>query len=166
MTTRKRVGWLLFAMLLVIRVLQLPRVASAACYLGGMKLYSSGNYRAAATALQASVQLNPRFARGYVELGSSYLALKNYRKAEQAFLKARSLDDESCASCGLGMTYFELQRYDDAENAFKRSINLNPNDVCPRYQSGRMYYELGKYQEAITTFKSVVTLTPSSGAYM
>ena len=166
MATRKRVGWLLFAVLLVILVLQLPRVASAACFLGGVKFYSSGNYRAAATALQASVRLNPRFARGYVELGSSYLALKNYRKAEQSFLKARSLDDESCASCGLGMTYFQLQRYDDAEKAFKRSINLNPNDVCPYYQSGRMYYELGKYQEAISTFKRVVSLRPSYGAYM
>jgi tetratricopeptide (TPR) repeat protein len=166
MTTRKRVGWMLFAVLLVILVLQLPRVASAACYLGGMKLYSSGNYRAAATALQTSVRLNPSFARGYVELGSSYLALKNYRKAEQAFLKARSLHDESCASCGLGMTYFELQRYDDAEDAFKRSINLNPDDVCPHYQTGRMYYELGKYQEAITTFKRVVSLVPSYGANM
>ncbi len=166
MTTRKRVGWVLFAVLLGILVVQLPRVASAACFLGGVKFYSSGNYRAAATALQASVQLNPRFARGYVELGSSYLALKNYRKAEQAFIKARSLQDESCASCGLGMTYFELQRYDDAEKEFKRSINLNPNDVCPHYQAGRMYYELGKYQEAITTFKRVVSLAPSYGAYM
>src|SRR5687768_5922921 len=101
MTTRKRVGWVLFAVLLVGLVLQLPRVGSAACYLAGMKFYSSGNYLAAATALQTSVRLNPGFARGHVELGSSYLALKNYRKAEQAFLKARSLDDESCASCGL-----------------------------------------------------------------
>ena len=166
MTTRKRVGWLLFAVLLVTLVLQLPRVASAACYLGGMKLYSSGNYRAAATVLQTSVRLNPGFARGHVELGSSYLALKNYHKAEEAFLKARSLYDDSCASCGLGMTYFELQRYDDAEDAFKRSIHLNPNDVCPHYQSGRMYYERGKYQEAITTFKRVVSLVPSYGAYM
>jgi tetratricopeptide (TPR) repeat protein len=166
MTTRKRVGWMLFAVLLGILVLQLPRAASAACYMAGMKFYASGNYRAAATALQTSVRLKPGFARGYVELGSSYLALKNYRKAEQAFLKARSLHDESCASCGLGMTYFELQRYDDAEDAFKRSINLNPNDVCPHYESGRMYYELGKYQEAITTFKRVVRLAPSHGAYM
>jgi tetratricopeptide (TPR) repeat protein len=166
MTTRKRVGWLLFAVLLVLLVLQLPRVASAACFLGGVKFYSSGNYRAAANALEASVRLNPHFARAYVELGSSYRALKNYRKAEQAFLKARSIDDESCASCGLGMTYFELQRYDDAENAFKRSINLNPDDVCPHYQSGRMYYELGKYQEAITTFERVVRLQPSYGAFM
>lgn len=106
------------------------------------------------------------FARGYVELGTLNLSFKKYHQAEKAFLKARNLNDDSCASCGLGMTYHRLGRYDEAEEAFRRAINLNGNDVCAYEQSGRMYYDVGKYQEAIAAFKRAVTLRANFANYM
>jgi tetratricopeptide (TPR) repeat protein len=166
MTKRKTVGWLVFSALMIVIVLQLPRVIGDACYVAGAKFYSARNYEAAATSYRMAVLLNPGLARAYVELGSSFLALKNYRSAEHAFLKARSIQDESCAACGLGMTYHKLRRYDDAERAFKRAQRLDPNDVCAYEQSGRMYYEQGKYQEAIAAFKRVLTSRSSFASYM
>ena len=105
-------------------------------------------------------------ARGYIELGSLNLSFKRYQQAEKAFLKARSIKDESCASCGLGITYHRLGRHDDAEKAFKHAIDLNVNDVCAYEESGRMYYDLRKYQEAISAFKRVAALSPKSSTYM
>src|SRR5215213_3570325 len=105
-------------------------------------------------------------ARGYVELGSISLRFKRYSQAEKAFLRARSIRDESCASCGLGMTYHRLGRHDEAEKAFKRAISLDGNDVCAYEQSGRMYYNLSQYEEAIAAFKRWTELRPSSNAYM
>jgi len=166
MTKRKTVGWLIFFTLMVILVLQLPRVISHAYYLVGLKFYYSSHYQAAATAFQGAVLFRPSFARGYIELGSSYLGLGKYRKAEQAYLRASSIQDDSCASCGLGTTYYRLGRYDDAEKAFRKAIRLNPDDVCAYDQSGRMYYDMGNYQEAATAFKREVSLRPNLSAYV
>jgi tetratricopeptide (TPR) repeat protein len=166
MSIRKTVGWLVFASLLAVLLLQTPRVAGKACYLAGSQFYAAGNYQAAAGAFKGAVRLDPRFARAYVELGSTYLALEKYTQAEEAFLKAKSIVDESCASCGLGMTYNLLGRHDAAEKQFKRAISLDAGDVCPYDQSGRMYYNLGRYPEAIAVFKRALTLSPRYGTYM
>jgi len=165
MTKRKTVGWLVFATLMMLILVELPGVGARVCYMAGTKFYASGNYTAAATAFSGAVLLSQGSARGYVELGSTYLALKKYAYAEKAFLKARGKNDESCASCGLGMAYHGLGRNDDAETAFKRAISLDPSDVCAYYQSGKMYYNLGRYSEAIAAFKHALTLNPSFGTY-
>ncbi|HKG47493.1 MAG TPA: tetratricopeptide repeat protein [Pyrinomonadaceae bacterium] len=166
MTIRKTAGWLVFAALMAVILIELPGVGAKFCYLAGTKFYADGNYSAAASAFSGAALLRPGPARSYLELGSSYLALKKYAQAEKAFLKAKAREDESCASCGLGMAYHGLGRNEDAEAAFKRAMKLNPDDVCAYAQSGRMYYNLGKYPEAIATFKNALTLSPSFGTYM
>src|ERR1044072_9691070 len=109
MTTRKTVGWLVFAVLVVFIILQVPGIAASACYRAGSKFYAAGKYQAAATAFRGVVMIKPGFARGHIELGSSYFQLKKYALAEKEFLKAQSIDDDSCAPCGLGMTYNGLR---------------------------------------------------------
>ena len=166
MTTRKTVGWLVFAVLVVVIILEMPGVAASACYRAGSKFYAAGRYQAAATAFKGVVMIRPGYARGYIELGSSYLALKKYALAEKAYLDAKAINDDACAACGLGMTYHGLGRNDDAEKEYQRAMRLDPNDACPYAQSGTMYYELGRYPEAITAFKRAATLWPSYGSYM
>ena len=166
MTIRKTVGWLVFAALMTFILIKTPNVASGACYLMGTRFYAAGNYQAAAQAFRNSVRLSPGFARGHLELGSSYLALKKYAEAEKAFLKAKSLDDDSCAACGLGATYHGLGREEAAEKEFQRAFSLNPNDECAYHYSGKMYYERGMYPQAIAQFKRAVALSPGYGNYM
>lgn len=105
-------------------------------------------------------------ARGYIEFGSLNLYVKRYHEAERSFLRARSIKDESCASCGLGMTYAALGRYDDAEKAFKRAVVLDEKDVCAYKELGRMYYDLRKYPEAIIVFKRLSEFSPSINTYL
>lgn len=166
MTARKTVGWLVFATLMVVIILQVPGIAASACYRAGEKFYSAGKYQAAATAFKSSLMFKPGFAMTHIKLGSSYYALRKYALAEKAYLRAKSIKDDSYAACGLGMTYNGLARYDDAEKEFQRAMRLDPNDACPYAQSGTMYYDLGKYPEAIAAFKRAVVLWPSYGSYM
>jgi superkiller protein 3 len=166
MSKRKRIRWVLLAAILIVLLLLTPVFAAAACYFVGAGFYAAGNYKSAAGAYKSAVRLYPRFARGYVELGSTYLALEKYAQAEEAFLKAKSIHDDSCASCGLGMTYHRLGRHDDAEREFNRAITLNPTDYCAYDQSGRMYYDLGKYPQAIAAFKRALALSPSYGTHL
>jgi tetratricopeptide (TPR) repeat protein len=120
----------------------------------------------AALMIALAVQLPWIIARFYIDVGSRHLSSKRYPQAEKAFLKARSIKDESCASCGLGSAYHGLGREDDAEKAFKHALTLNPNDVCAYRESGIMYYDLHKYQEAIAAFKKVIALDPTASSYM
>ena len=166
MGKRKTVRWVILAAIMALLLVLTPVIAAAACFFVGAGFSAVGNYKAAAGAFNGAVRLYPRFARAYIELGTSYIALKKYAEAEQAFLKAKSIDDDSCASCGLGMTYHLLGRDDEAEKEFKHSVNLNPRDHCAYDQSGRMYYSLGKYPEAIDAFKRALELSPSYGTYL
>src|SRR6185437_1439408 len=70
-TIRKRVGWSIFALLVLLIVVQVPRVASQMCYNAGRSLYGAGQYKSAAFAYRSSVALNGRFAQGYIQLGLS-----------------------------------------------------------------------------------------------
>src|SRR5215213_9182925 len=87
MTIRKIAGWVVFSGLMAFLLVKAPNVAGGACYLMGTRFYAAGNYKAAAGAFSGAVRIDPQFARAYVELGSSYLALKKYAQAEAAFLK-------------------------------------------------------------------------------
>src|SRR6185295_9170801 len=157
---------LVFAALMMLILVELPGIAARVCFAAGTRFYATGHYSAAATAFAGAVLLGQGSARGHVELGSTYLALKKYADAEKEFLKARNLDDDSCAACGLGVAYHGLDREEAAEKEFQRAISLNPNDVCAYRESGKMYYERGKYRDAIAAFKRALTLSPGYGNYM
>ncbi|MEP6570477.1 MAG: tetratricopeptide repeat protein [Acidobacteriota bacterium] len=158
--------WAVFVFLLAIIVSMVPAAVAKVYWFKGKHHFSLGQYQQAVDDYQYAIRLRPSFARAYVELGDAYRGLGQYAQAEEAFKKASSLEDESCASCGLGLTYYKLGRYEYAEKAFKRSIELNRNDICGYDQAGRMYYDLGKYSQAIAIFEQEVKLQPNAPAYL
>ena len=166
MKIRKTVGWLIFAALMLVIIIEVRGAASRAFYRAGSSFYDSGKYQAAATAFRGSVILDGSFARGYIQLGYSYVALEKYPQAEQAFLRAKAINDDSWAACGLGVTYVSEKRRDDAEKEFRRGMSLNPTDSCSYNEMAIMNYDLGKYQEALAGFKQVLTMNPRSGTYV
>jgi len=95
----------------------------------GRRHFAAGQYQQSVADYQHAIRFSPTFARAYVELGDANRQLARYDEAEKAFKQAMSLEDESCASCGLGVTYSKTGRYVEAEKAFKRAMQLNPNDV-------------------------------------
>jgi tetratricopeptide (TPR) repeat protein len=165
MTKRSIFGWAVFLFLIVTLAQQMPSIPGYFYFIRGERNLSQGRYQSALADYQRSVGFDPKFARAYVEMGASYRQLKKYAEAEAAFKQAMSIDNDSCASCGLGMVYSELRRYEEADKAFKKAISLGPNDVCAFEQSGRMYYEEGKYQETIAAFKQASALQPRATTY-
>ncbi|MGI8836493.1 MAG: tetratricopeptide repeat protein [Pyrinomonadaceae bacterium] len=102
MTKRSGFGWVAFLILTGVLAHQLPSIPACFYFFKGRLQSSSGERQAAITSYQRAVSLDPRFARAYIELGTSYLVLKKYLEAEAAFKQAGAIRDESCASCGLG----------------------------------------------------------------
>lgn len=162
---RKRVivGWAIFGLLVVF----IAALAPARLYLiKGRRDSAAGRYQQAVADYQNAIRFSPNFARAYVELGDAHRQLARYDEAEKAFQRAMSLEDDSCASCGLGVVYWKTGRHADAEKAFKHSIQLNPNDVCAYDWSGRMYYEVGRYEDAVGVFQQEIKLSPNVSAYL
>ena len=110
MRLRTIIGWTIFVFLIAIIAQAVPSATGSYYFVKGKRLYSEGDYKAAAEAYEHSVTSDPKFARGYVELGSAYYGLRDYAKAEKAFANAVSVEDDSCAQCGLGMVYHAQDR--------------------------------------------------------
>jgi tetratricopeptide (TPR) repeat protein len=165
MRLRPIIGWAVFFFLAALIVRTVPSISGSFYFLKGKHLFVKGDYRGAATAYERAVGSDPKFARGYVELGSTYSALENYPKAEEAFKKAITVEEDSCAECGLGMVYRLQGRNEEAEKALKRAQELNPRDTCAFNELGRLYYDLEKYPEAIQAFRSEIKLRPTAVSY-
>jgi tetratricopeptide (TPR) repeat protein len=165
MRLRPIIGWTIFIFLVAIIAQAVPSVTGSYYFVKGKRLYSKGDYKGAAEAYERSVSSDPKFARGYVELGSAYRGLEDYAQAEKAFATAVSVGEDSCAQCGLGMVYHLQHRNAEAEAALKRAIDLNPADECGFHQLGSLYYDEERYQEAIQAFITETTLKPRAGTY-
>src|SRR5882724_8283760 len=165
MRIRPLIGWGVFFLLVAIIANYVPSGLGSFYFIKGKHLSHSGDHHAAIQAYQQSINSDPKFARTYVELGTSYLALEKYSEAEAAFKQAMAIDDDACASCGLGVVYHRQGRELEAAKSLKRAISLNPNDTCPYDRLGRMYYDLGQYPESIEAFRQEIKLQPSSVAY-
>src|SRR6476469_1469626 len=85
MNTRKTFGWVIFAALVLVILVELPGVASRMCYNAGRKLYAAGKYQQAAAAYRGSVLFDRHFAQGYVQLGAAYRSLKSIRRRKPRF---------------------------------------------------------------------------------
>ena len=165
MRLRPIIGWAVFFFILAIIAQTIPSASGFFYFIKGKQLYAKGNYKAAALAYEQSVASDPKFARAYVDLGSAYSELKEYSKAEEAFSRAASIENDSCAQCGLGMVYHFQGKTEQAEAALKKAQLLNPKDTCAFNQLGRMYYDLDRYPEAIEAFRKEIELRPTAVSY-
>lgn len=165
MRLRPFIGWAVFFFLAAIIAQAVPSVTGSYYFLKGKSYFASGDFEAAAAAYERSVGSDPKFARGYIELGSSYQALEKYAQAEDAFRKAVAIHDDSCGQCGLGESLHKLGRNEEAELALKKAIALNPGDRCGFNRLGRMYYEMERYPEAIEAFQNDVKIRPTTLSY-
>jgi len=165
MRLRPIIGWTIFIFVIAIIAQAVPSATGSYYFVKGKRLYSKGDYKGAAEAYEHSVSSDPKFARAYVELGSAYRGLEDYAQAEKAFAKAISIEEDSCAQCGLGMIYHLQNRHREAEAALNRAITLNPADECAFNQLGRLYYDEERYPEAIQAFWTETTLKPRATTY-
>jgi len=165
MRIRSMMGWGVFLFLASIIFQALPNPKATYYFFKGKERFSSRNYEAAEAAFRESVNSDPNFERGFVELGVTYCTLEKYPEAEQAFKQAMSIEPDSCAACGLGMVYRIQERKDEAEAALRQSIKLNSKDDCPFNQLGRMYYDEKEYSKAIEAFDQELKLKPSAVSY-
>lgn len=165
MRLRPVIGWAVFLFLATILFKVLPSPRGTYYFIKGKQFANLRQYEAAANAYRQTLNSDPEFVRGYVELGSTLVSLKNYDEAEAAFKKATTLSDDACASCGLG-TVYRLQGKDkEAETVLKHAIELDSRDSCAYDQLGRLYYDREDYAKSIDVFSQTLKIKPRIVTY-
>lgn len=126
----------------------------------GISYYKQGQYQKAVQEFEQLVKANPDYEAGYRVLGDSYLKLKDYAKAADAFRRAAELDASRFAShLGAAVALFNLGRYEEAVRALERgeAAAKSPRERYQFHQlRGSAWYKLNRFQEAAAEMEKAV----------
>lgn len=122
------------ALPLYLRVLSLnPRHADTLIHLGALFRSKNDPIRGRAYLLEAT-RYYPKFARGFLDLGTSYYLTGEFAPAEQAFRQALALEPKSVeALTQLGTICLRTKRLDAAREYFEGVVSLGGADATVEY---------------------------------
>jgi len=101
--------------------------------------------------LEKAVAIYPKFVQAELKLGSAYMDLKQWDKAEQALKKALEIDPKTVnASFALGEIYLRQKKYDEAEKVMQQGLNIETKSARAHLTLARVYWAkmIGVKEEA------------------
>jgi tetratricopeptide (TPR) repeat protein len=123
----------------------------------------SGDLNAAIEKYKAILQLDPKLAAAYNNLGRLYLRQGRYPEAIEALKHALKLDERLAPAHALmGMSWYEMENYGAAEREFEEAVHLDPHDQNAKLYLARSLYELGKLDEAAGLLKELAHGDPAN----
>ncbi|MEE9609709.1 MAG: tetratricopeptide repeat protein, partial [Desulfatiglandales bacterium] len=120
--------------------------------------------------LNKSIHLDSSYAPAYAELGFrrqrfgvSILDRETINQAEQAYLKALSLNKELFTALGyLAMLYTETARTEQAMELATQMLKINPNNAFGYFSLGYVYRYAGMLKESEHEFEKALALEPKN----
>ena len=156
---------LLVALLLVVGwQWQSPWRSALSGVMYGFASYSlrTENVAGAVSLLQTSVELNPRQARAYNDLGYIYYREGQREQALATFRQAATADPSlSIAQNNLGLGYLEVGQLDLAVSALRQAVALDPESVSAWVNLGVAEQQAGRLDEATRAYQAALRLDPS-----
>jgi len=138
-------------------------------YLRGVDLYSKGDAPLSVKMLEKSTQLAPHFALSWANLGKAYSAnasfqfggAEYYRKAEEAFKKALSLQsDEIITRIYMANLLTDTGRVESAVPLLREALKTNPNQAEIHWELGYAYRFAGMLSESASECERARQLDP------
>ncbi|HTD23686.1 MAG TPA: DUF3857 domain-containing protein [Terriglobales bacterium] len=121
------------------------------------------HYEIAVTLLKRVVELEPKHADAWLQLGVVYGILRNFDLSEQAFHKQIELNPyDDRAYGGLGLTLFQQDKFDDAISAYRKQLEINPLDLRAHSMLGTIYSNRHRWTDAAPEFEQAVSLQPDN----
>ncbi|GAB4232085.1 MAG: hypothetical protein Kow00121_60210 [Elainellaceae cyanobacterium] len=119
------------------------------------------DYAEAESIWQRIIQLEPRNAIAYNNLGLALYEQGNLEKAIEAYQKAIELDGQfALAYRNLGIALYEQNKFDEAIDAFQQSIIYDQDDAIAYNNLALVLYEQGEFDQAIDMLQQVIRLRP------
>lgn len=108
-----------------------------------------GDFAGAAASYESLLQVAPRLAPAYNNLGSLYLRQREYKKAAAVLEKGLKIDPKmSSASALLGMALYELGDYAGAGRNLESALRVHPKDNNAELFLANALIKLGEFQRA------------------
>ncbi|MDB5036249.1 MAG: tetratricopeptide repeat protein [Chlorobi bacterium] len=123
-----------------------------------------GDYGAAIESAERGIvyksELLPLF---YITLGTGYDALKETRKAIDAYVRGiRDAPEHYLLHYNLAVTYANTKRYQEAGESFRRAVVLKPDHPSSHFGLGNIYLIAGNRVPAICALSRFLVLEPLS----
>ncbi len=129
----------------------------------GNAALQAGQYSQAETIWRQALQLNPKSAYAYNNLGNALRAQHKLDQAIIAFNQAIKLDPSFASPYNnRGLIYSANKDYDRAFADFNQAIKLDPSFASPYNNRGLIYSDKKDYDHAIADFNQAIKLDPSS----
>jgi len=94
------------------------------------------------THLEKAVAIYPKFLEAQLRLGTAYMDLQQWQKAEQALRKTLEIDPNAAnASFALGEVYLRQKNYDQGEKALQDGLAIEPRSPQAHLALARVYWE-------------------------
>lgn len=124
----------------------------------GVRLYETGEYKKAVLEFSNAIQLDPKFAPGYLYLGKTFIKDGNINKAYGGLSKAVDLDkDLDEARLELGMVLVMAKEGEKALSVIQPLIEKDPDNVKACLISAQANLLLGKPDETIAQLDRIPT---------
>ena len=121
--------------------------------------FQRGNFDTAVELLQKVVAADPKHKSAWMDLGRSYMVLRQNDKAIEAFKKQSELNPyDEFAFSSIGWAYTVERKYDLAAEAFNKAIEINPLSQYAHAALGSMYQESHQYEKAVPELEKAVSL--------
>jgi tetratricopeptide (TPR) repeat protein len=127
--------------------------------------FDRGNYQAAIELFKRVVAADPKHKTAWMDLGRSYMLVRQTDDAVVAFQKQADLNPyDEYAYGALGWAYTTARKYDDAAAAFNKALEIDPLSEYAHAALGSMYAEAHQYDKAAPELEKAVSLKKDDAA--
>ena len=117
-----------------------------------------GRIDEAADAFREVVILNPQYAGGYSNLGTTFHEQGRLRDALKVYEKAIALQpDYAEAYSNMGNTFKELGKFKDAIESYNKALLIEPNFADAYFNMGVVLNEQGNLHEALNAYNKALS---------
>jgi tetratricopeptide (TPR) repeat protein len=93
--------------------------------------------------LEKAVSIYPKFVQAQLRIGTAYMDLAQWDKAEQGLRKTLEIDPKAAnAFFALGEIYLRQKKSDEAEKVLLQGLAVEPNSFQGHLALGRVYWEM------------------------
>ena len=127
----------------------------------GREALSHRNQQEAIGHLQKALYYHTEFFEARLLLGTAFVDLREWQKAETEFLSALAIkSDNATAMLALGEVYWREKRYDEAEKTLLEGLKLEEKNWHGHFTLGRLYWDKGEVMKAGPSIGRTLQLKP------
>jgi tetratricopeptide (TPR) repeat protein len=132
-------------------------LSSTSHFYRAQALEDQGDWRKSIEEYKKAIELDPDFARAYVNLGAVLLLHDRIREAESMLTRAVEIAPGlALGYLNLGMCRGTSGDLDGAVKNFERALSLDPANSEISIELGKAYYLQGRYPTALRTFNDIL----------